>query len=286
MNSIKIFIESIATREWAILFWLLVLIIWAGRSKSVRESMALVLKSFFNVKILTILGIMTLYVVSLFLFLNAVHLLRFELIKDYLYWYFGFAFVSLFSINIYKQSKSKFKDTIVELLKVSIIIEFLVNFYTFPLLVELVFIPFLFFLYAMIAYSEIKKEYEVVRKFLNGVSILVGLVILVYVSYMTFNNYKSLFIEANLLSLTTPIILSLLFLPFLYLINLYMVYEELFVRITFLLRNTPELISPLKRKIFIKNNINLYSLNFFIEKTRLKLLEVKTSIDVDNLFNE
>lgn len=286
INFLDILTSSITSREWAILFWLLVGFFLAVRNKEIRASFGNVVKAFFHYKIIFILLLTTIYILVLFFSLNIIHLLKIELIKDYLYWYFGFAILSLFSINIYKHSGDVVKNILKEIIKASIIIEFLVNFYTFPFLVELLFIPFIFFLYTLIAYTEIRKEYEIVRKLLNIISMILGLIILTYIGYGVFNSSEELFTYTNLLSTISPILLSLLFIPWLYLINLFMVYEELFVRIGFLLRNTPQLITQLKLKIFLRCHFNLYKLNSFKEDIRLPLLHIKTQEDVNKLFRK
>ena len=113
---------------------------------------------------------------------------------------------------------------------------------------------------------------------------VIGLLLIYFVSKNLIADYESLFTINNFLSLLTPILLSLLFLPFLYLVTLYTTYENLFVRFEILLKQNPEFIKPLKRKVLVTNNFNLSKLRVVIENSRMKLTKVSTKNDIDNLF--
>lgn len=136
----------------------------------------------------------------------------------------------------------------------------------------------------MEAFSKTKSEYEPVRKLFSFIVGVIGLLLIYFVSKNLIADYESLFTINNFLSLLTPILLSLLFLPFLYLVTLYTTYENLFVRFEILLKQNPEFIKPLKRKVLVTNNFNLSKLRVFIENSRMKLTKVSTKNDIDNLF--
>jgi len=284
MTVLLALINSVTTREWAILFWLLVIFIWIGTKKEIRHSLGRLAKEFFRWPILFIVLLMTLYVFLQFTILNRLQFLHVELLKDYIYWYFGFAFLSLFKINIYHPSKDIFKDLFVETLKISVLVEFLINFYTFPFIVELVFIPITVITYLLLAVSETQERFSIIKKLLNFVLSILGIVVIIYVGYMISIHFSELITITNAFSIITPVILSITFLPWLYFLNLYMVYEELFVRINFLLRKSPKLIKPLKQKILYYNHVNLRNLNIFRESSRLPLMKIKTQSDIDSLF--
>lgn len=153
-----------------------------------------------------------------------------------------------------------FIDTIKEHFRVLVIIEFMINFYVFSLPVELIVFPLLSLLGVMIVISEAKKEYEQARKLLNLINSTVGLYLLIHVFYMVITDFSNFAKYENLQTFIIPILLSILFLPFVYFMTLFINYETLFIRLSFVTKEKT-ILSYAKKMFIITFGISLKKLN-------------------------
>lgn len=142
--------------------------------------------------------------------------------------------------------------------------EFLIGFFNFSLLGELILIPtvtFISLLYFYADYNKEKEGYLTVSKFLNSLLSIVGISILIYVVYKVITNGKDLLSISNLKSFLFSPLFTLFFIPIVYLIVVFMKYEDIFGNL-----NRSQFINR-KRKLKIKilflffGNINLKSLD-------------------------
>jgi hypothetical protein len=96
------------------------------------------------------------------------------------------------------------------------IVEFVANFYVFPLLVEMIVIPVLMAVYAMQAVAGTKAEYATVKKLLDGTAIAFGVVLVAYAVVRTASDAANLASSQTLMEFALPILLTAGFLPFVY----------------------------------------------------------------------
>src|ERR1019366_8033017 len=151
------FIASFSNREIALFFWLSVLFLWFLAKKEIRTSFGGVLKAFLNKCFLTFSFILVIYTILMVFCMHKIDLWDILLLKETLFWFFGVAFVLMMNITKVK-GMDYFKSTVKHSIRGAVIIEFLVNFYTFSLAIELVFIPLIVILSLTKFYLEIKKE--------------------------------------------------------------------------------------------------------------------------------
>ena len=155
--------------------------------------------------------------------------------KTAIIWVIGAGFVSFLNTAKHSDGKTLFFKSVKEALKFTIIIEFLVNFYVFPLYIELIFIPLitLSVLLSTVANTMKDKKYEITRKFFEWFLTVIGLGLLIYVLVQFIQAPQSLFTVKNLEELLFPIILTFSYIPSIYLLGVYSGYEELFLRLTY-----------------------------------------------------
>lgn len=249
--------DIFSTREIALFIWIMVFIVLVSLKGSVRKSIFGLFKSFFS--LFRIFAILTIYVLGTLYFLNLIGLWDTSLTKDTAFWFFTVAMVTFFKINDAKDFKF-FKEIILDSVKWIVVIEFLINFYTFSLWTELILVPIIVFISLILAYSETDKKYEPVEKVFRNIISIIGLVLLVYIIYETVIEFKKTFTVQNLKSLLHPVIMTFLFLPFAYLLALYMTYEMLFIRVDFLTRDK-RVARKVKRQIIFTANLNIERLN-------------------------
>lgn len=180
--------------------------------------------------------------------------------KDTILWTLGSAFAAYFSLNKVTQDKNYFKSVILDTLKFALLLEFIVNLYTFSLPVELLVIPIVSFIVILNVFTESKPEYKQLSKLLNLILGVFGLFLLAFTVkeiVLDFQNFASL---KNLRDFFLPPLFSIALLPFIYIMALFMQYEKFFIRIDMANKN-PEIAKSAKRKVLAACHINLSKLN-------------------------
>lgn len=153
-----------------------------------------------------------------------------------LIWIICVAFMMLFKSD-HANKHDFFKSKVKENLRIVLIMEFIVNFYTLDLWLELLFVPLMAVVGGMMAIAERDSQYDPVRKLLNGFMVLVGIFSTGYAFRMAVVDFKSFATIATLESFILPILLTLAFLPFVYLVAIYTTYESLFIRLQFFIKD-------------------------------------------------
>lgn len=152
-------------------------------------------------------------------------------IKDTIIWTFGVASVLLVNSSKAIADQNFFKKTIRGAIGFAVVLEFIVNLYTFPLFVEAILVPLFTCLLMLELFAANKPEYAQVHRVLTYVLGMVGLLILALSVYRAVSDPQEFATWSHLRDLLLPPIFTLAFVPFIYLLALYMAYELVFVRI-------------------------------------------------------
>ena len=244
------------TREVAYLCWGIMVFTGFISVKSLRKDFYSVLQSLFSKHFIPIY-LLTIAYISLCSFLfSGLNFWDKGLLKDTVSWGVFAALPMMFHVIQSKNLSKYFSDFVKELFKVTILLEFIMGLYTFNFWVELLIVPFLVFLATLIVFSGREEKNQMVTKGLNGFSsamgILLGIIVITHIiknfgKYWTFEYLKQFFL---------PISLSLMFVPFLYLLVCYARFQEVFVVLDMKLKSKP-LLGYTKLKILLNfyNNI-------------------------------
>lgn len=225
----KEFFESFSNRETSIVFWSLLIVVVVF-SLNISASKHLI-KSFFAKKLTYIYCVMALYLSAIIYIFYSIGLWETSLFKDFIFWLLTSAFVMLLSFNKLKNNND-FKNILLKLLTINIILEFIASNYNFSLIIELLLIPFATFISILIIVAQQKKnENEKVIKLLNLLLSYIGLAIFCYVIYNLIKSPSELFTVKNLKSFLFSPLLTILFIPFIFLVTVYSKYEEIFINI-------------------------------------------------------
>ena len=227
------------SREIAIGIWLLVLLCYATLDSRVRTAFAGLWKAFCCRQILVSLGLTAGYIILTIIGLFQVGVWDLDQFKNTILWSLSVAIVSLFRISQMIEDDHYFRNALKDNFKLIAIFEFVVTFYTFPLLVELLLVPVVFILVLMQAFTEGKKEYSDLMRLLDYLLTVFGGSLVVYAGYMLVVDSGSFFQAKTLTDFGLPIALTLLFLPFLFVLALYVNYENAFLRINFIYKQLP-----------------------------------------------
>lgn len=272
--------REIATGTWILFGFLLSL-----KSRDIRRSYANLIKCFFRFKALILIMVMAGYVAGCSVFLYRLELWGTFLLKDTIYWFLFSGFVLFMNLVTEGYRDIFFKKTFISCFKIIVLIQFLVNFYTFPLYIEFVFVPVLLFLILLSAFTENKPEYAPANKFFSAVQGIIGLILIGFVARSIYLQYTGLLKLEVLLSILLPIFLTILFLPFIYFVKLIFDYETLFNQLSNYVKND-KLIPYTKRKVLLLCHIDLRKLNHFLKEKMTSLWAIENKQDIDRVFKE
>jgi len=282
MGNTNNFLDLFNTRETATIIWLLISLGLAISQKKIRKSLFELGKAFLHKKILCVVIAAIMYTCLIVFIFSKIGIWQTSLIKDTTFWFIGTAFALLLNVNNATQDNF-FKKILKDNLKLILVLEFIVNFYTFNLLIELILIPFLFLIIVMSAYAERKKEYIQVKKIFDFILSAFGIFLITYALSRTIIDYQRIASSENLRGFILPPLLTFAYIPFLYLFALTMEYENLFMRIDIFIKDNKALTKFAKRKIIHLCHINLRKLNSFSRKSTQELIKISSEEDVEKL---
>jgi hypothetical protein len=253
----KIF-KSLSTRELAWAIWILVALAVCMFSNNMRRSFAEIIKALLAWKISVSLLAFFLHTSLYVLILFKLRLWDVSLLKDTIIWGISFGFVSLVNINKVNDS-TYFKKVFLDTIKWTIAIEFVINFFTFSLIKELIFVPVIVFSATMQAFASLKPEHKQVETLFKYFLTALGAFIFVFSLFKTIEQHSQILSFDNFKSFLLPVYLSITSLPFMYFYNLLVKYEELWTRLNFSIRDKQDR-QRVKRQILLVANFNIDTL--------------------------
>lgn len=203
------------------------------------------------------------------------------LLKDTIYWTFGGAIILLVNVHKATGEDNHFKKITVDSFKLIIIIEFLSNFYVFNLVLELIFLPIILFFSIMSAFAERKDEHKPVKKLSDSLIALYGIVVSIFSAYHIIIDFNNIATVSNLKSFLLSPTLTILYLPFLYFMALFMAYESFFKSRKWILKENKKAFRYLKWKVFLKCNFSMSKIRKVTKK-----LHVYSSIEKAEIQND
>lgn len=222
-------------REIAILIWSALLIGWALTKESIRQAFAGFVRTAFTKPLVKVYAAMGLYVVIIVYILHAFGLWDISQLKPTIIWAFSIALISALRAHKINDDPDYFKRAVRDNINLVIILEFILGVYTFPLLGELVLVPITTFLGAVKVFAEGKEEHRPVAKLLDGLFFLFGVVVLGYAAYKLWVGFSEFATMQTFRDFYTPPLLSISFLPFLFVLSVFLAYERAFANLK---RNT------------------------------------------------
>lgn len=230
--------EVFTNRDIATILWLTALFIFAMTKKDVRASIKDVAVQFFNPKLFIPLLISTVPAILIVLIFNYYDLWNAIMTKTAVVWAIGTGFVSFINTGKHTDGKELFFGSARDALKFIVILEFLINFYVFPLYIELIFVPFVTMLVLLSTFAGAmqskNEDVKLVKKFLDGGISAIGLALIIYVLIQFIRAPSQVLTVQNLEELILPILLTFTYIPSIYALAVYSSYEQLFIRLKFL----------------------------------------------------
>lgn len=255
--------DFLNNREMAIALWVVAIAIYifsSSKMRDVRKSFRNLLSAFFARQIISPLILMTIYMGAVVYFMFEADLWNSGQIKNTIFWAVAVGFMSFFKLESIKKDKSFFKHSVIDNLKILAIIQFIVSVYAFPLWVELLLVPILALTGGMSAVAETDEKYNQAKKFLDGLMIFFGITVIAYTAYMLITNFNEVGKESTVYDFIVPPLLTLFYLPFIFMAMVYSTYEQAFVRLMFAIKENK-----------LRLTAKIYAILFF--NFRLALLE-------------
>jgi hypothetical protein len=272
-------------RELATIIWVGGLLAWTLRFRSVRESFAGVVRAAIQPKILIPVLLAAAYAVVCVVFLATIRIWTLDQAKDTMLWFAFPAIATSFGLIGKWRGESLLRHGIRDMAVIVVGIQFLTSTYTLALPLELILVPLGLLLGAAGAVADGKSEFASAKRVIVALQVGVGLLIVGVAVQQAILDWRSLNDLSTIRSLLLVPTLSLLFIPFTYVLLLYVTYENLFLRLTIPRHSRPELSSYAKKRIVRRFGLRLYSLKAFADTAGRQLLSIRSTEDVDRLLD-
>lgn len=251
--------QALNNRELSLLIWIIFVVIYCLCYPKLRNCLFQVIKSFFAWKLTLAYILMFTYIICTVWILKTLSIWKVSHISLTVLWCLCTAFVMFFGFEKTKDPNF-FKDSVKNNINGLVFVEFFVNLYVFSFWIEFMIVPILAIIGIMKAITESNKEYKPVDRLIDYILGIAGSFLLIYAFYKMVTDFNNFATINNLESFYMPILLSILFVPFVYMAALTVAYEMFFVRLGFFVPD---------RKVLIYAKIKtIFSIRFNILKLR------------------
>lgn len=210
----------------ALLFW-----------KRSRDGLGGVVKAFFQPKLAAIFFVMSLYVSACTALLAFLKFWDWSNLKTTLLWWLTAGFAAVFKASQITGKPGAFSSLVRGTLTWTAIITFIAEVHSLPLLAELALLPVLAILSLVLALSQARKEHAVLVGPLTWVLSFAGIFLIAYSVRGIIADPTDFFEWHQAREFMVPLMLSLMFLPFVFGVASLMAYETTFTSLSFKLRD-------------------------------------------------
>lgn len=220
-----------STREVAVGIYGLLAIILACTNKKIRIAVIGVVKATCQKPFLVLFFWVWMYVTGIIYCMCELHLWKWVFLKDVFIWVVFAGAPLSFKAAWRKVEEGFFRTMIRENLKLVVLVEFIINSFTFSLMTEMILQPILWVLTSLQSFSETKEEWKPAKNFFDIVVSMVSLVFLGFTFRTAIRTFSIEGVPDLLVTFCVPILLSICYVPVVYVLALRAKYRELFVRI-------------------------------------------------------
>jgi hypothetical protein len=231
------FYNLFSNREIAAIFWIVVILIVSITKENIRRALFDVFKAFFQWKLLVYYLVSSCYFLLLLVIINSFLSIDMNLLKDALYWFMPSGIMLTAKCFSIKNIENILKVQILDNIKITVCIQYIIATYVFPLVIEVLLIPIIAFISIMAIVSEKEEKYKTVNKLFNSLLFFVGLIIITFVLYSTVVDFDKVIGISSIKSFILPNILMFLYFPLSYFLILFAEYELLFTSIDVIFTN-------------------------------------------------
>jgi hypothetical protein len=266
--------DTFNNRELATIIWAGGFFAWALSKAAIRSSVKDLTKAFLSITVPLLL--MLVYVFGLIYVFRSFGLWKVSNLKDTILWFVGGALVMLVIKN--KAGKDKFfRNTAISSVALIVVLEFVVNLYVFKFWIEMITVPLMTLVFAMKAMAELDRQYKIIERFLESIMMIYGVAVLLFTVFAISADFSEFATLETLKSFLLPPVLTVCFLPFIYIFALFATYQSVFVRLG-VFNDDRELLRYAKKRIIIRFHANLRGLSKWNRRVGSMKMNVKNDI--------
>ncbi|WP_144888652.1 hypothetical protein [Lacibacter cauensis] len=159
--------------------------------------------------------------------MSEIRLWNLSQLKNTVLWFLTVGAVSLFHTTD-KNKSNYLKETLKDVLSITAGLQFLLGIYSFSLAVELILLPVAVLIGGMNVVAKQKNEFHQIAKVLQKLIMLAGLLLICHTLFKITTDFKSFANKGTLTDFLMPALLSILFLPMLYVLSIHVTHNDLF----------------------------------------------------------
>jgi hypothetical protein len=283
-------LRTVTPRQYAWGSWLLAIIIYCLSIKRIRPDLQWIIKLVISPKLLTAFAMMSAYIIGIVYALYQFGLWDSSLLFKTVMWFVFSGIIASFRAIEQARDIQYFKAVIKDSIKLAILLEFIVNKYTFSYFAELFMAPILVILSISFVILDKDEDFNnpagvLLKKSLYAINVMINAVIVYYALSSALNDIDTLGSLGSIRKLLLSPILSILFIGFTYFFALWSAYEQVFIRLNCGTPKTTSLLNYIKFKTFLHCRLNLKKTDLFWRLNALQILNISDKHDAEILFN-
>lgn len=220
-------------REWAILIWLAIGLVWVLSKRDVRSGFSSLFRTLLHPKILVPLMSMLGYAALLVWIGSLLGAWRPALVKDTVVWFVVSGLALFMGLTDAAKQPHFFRNRVAATLGITAFLGFFTNLYVLPLAAELVIQLVLVLLIGLSVVGGRDARHRPVTVLADVLLSLIGLSLLVFAIVALLIHWGEADKHLLLLQLALPVWMTVGLLPFVYLLSLYVTYEKAFDGVDF-----------------------------------------------------
>lgn len=278
-------VPDLNTRETAVIIWSALLLAFLLTKGEIRRSfLQLGTTTFGSIWIVGPILVAGGYMVGIVFALERAGHWAPTMTKITVVWFVGGALVALF--NTKDVDVEYYRLLVLRNAGLVVIVEFISSVHTFPLPVELLFVPLVTLLAMTQALAGASPEYAAIRKPLAVVTALLGIAALSLSLSYTARNFDRVATAANLKQLALPLVLTCCFVPFLVAMRYLTVWQTMLHMVRAGTHGNHALYRFARREIVGVCGVSLGRAQLFESRFRGRLWGVETETDVADVVRD
>jgi hypothetical protein len=272
--------NALNNRELAMGIWSIVFFVWIFRKADAKtfDALKALVKAALAKSIVITFGLLLAYSLALIPLLDSVGLWRADQIKNFSFWFFTFAILYLSKLKSIETDPYYFSNAIKNAVKISAILQFILSIHTFDLWLELIVVPSVTLIIIMAEFAKRDPEHQIVVKAANNILVFVGFLVIGFTIHKLLTNFGEFAKPKTFYDFVVPTLLSILLLPYYYLLAMYSTYERIFIRLRIFIKNE-ELLKYAKWKAFFSFHFRFFKADRWAYS--LSVREVHSKDDID-----
>lgn len=250
---------ALDNREISLIVWFLIVVGFVLWKTKGNKTLPRLIGILFSRSILTVLGLTAGYIAVCVWLLSLLGCWQWSNLKTTLIWAGGFAFAALFNFKKIESDKAFYRAAVVEALSINAILSFIASSHSFSLPIELALAGTLIFLAVLNVFSDRAEKLKSFHTITSFLLIILALLMLSKSVYHIVTSWQEFTTSHTARELASPILLTTMFLPFLYGIHVYTTYERVSSAFNFLVKD-PALSKHVLRRLIAGFRLDLAGL--------------------------